>query len=134
MAGGPLSPYSLRRIYPGPEAEPDDASFRALLEPPAADHSFIDLAQLWKTIRKRLYIAIAIPAVLVVVVGIRGLLQPNLYTASSTILIRGSAPQLFSDSNGIQSNQNAQDYAYDPDMFLNTKYELLHTSGMALRT
>lgn len=133
MSAGQLSPYSLRRVAPSVENDSEDLGFRGLLEPPQ-ESSGLDLRQLWKTLRKRIGIVIAIPIVVSVIATIRAMMLPELYTASSTILIRSSTPQLLGDSAApVQANVNSTDMGGDPDMFLNTKYELLHTSSLALK-
>jgi succinoglycan biosynthesis transport protein ExoP len=105
-----------------------------MLQLPELEHGGIDLSQYWKILRKRLGLIIALPLVVGTVVGIRELMLPDLYTASSTILIRGTAPQVFGDSSGqVQSGLAGAEQNGDSDMFLNTKYQLLQTSSLALK-
>src|SRR5581483_4432886 len=94
MSAGPISPYSLRRLTP--TVEDDEPNFQGRLGCTPSGPA-IDLRQLWKTIRKRIGVLVAIPVVVTVVVGIRELMLPDLYTASSTILIRNSAPKVLGD-------------------------------------
>ena len=134
MASGQLSPYSLRRVAPTVEQEPaNEVGFPSVMEP-FSESSGFDVWQLWKIVRKRIGIVIAIPIVIGIFVGIHELMLPELYTASSTILIRNSTPQLFGDSaSGVQSGVSSESAGADPDTFLNTKYELLQTSSLALK-
>ena len=132
MSAGQLSPYSLRRVAPSVETGSGDPGLHGLLEPPS-EGAGIDLRQIWKTLRKRIGIVIAIPIVVCVISAIREMMLPELFTASSTILIRSSTPLLLGDSAAaVQSSVNS-DNGGDTDMFLNTKYELLHTSSLALK-
>ncbi|MGO9604261.1 MAG: GumC family protein [Candidatus Binataceae bacterium] len=108
----------------------EDAGYRGLLDAPSGSGG-IDLWQYWRALRKRIGIVIAIPIVTVIFVGIHEMGLPELYTASSTILIHSSTPQLFQEmGNPIESGANP---SIDPDTFLSTKYELLRTSSLALK-
>jgi len=131
MSAAPQLPYSLRRTAT-PEQVDDQSSFRALLEPPL-DRATIDLPYYWKVLRKRLWLVAAVVIIATVSVGVYELTQPDLYTASSTILIRGSTPQVLDTSAPVQGGVNFAEMAGDPDMFLNTKYQLLQTESLALR-
>ncbi len=132
MSAGPISPYSLRRLTP--TVEVDEPNFQALIDSGSSGPA-IDLHQIWKTIRKHVGVLVAIPIVVTVVVGIREVMLPDLYTASSTILIRSSTPKLLgTDSEGpVQASLTGSDVTGDVDLFLNTKYELLQTSNLALK-
>src|SRR5579885_2938935 len=131
MSAPSLLPYSLRRSLEHSEIDPD--AFRILLGT-GPERDGVDLDRLWKTIRKHVGVLVAIPIVVTVVVGIRELMLPDLYTASSTILIRNSAPKVLGDSEGpVQATLTGSELSGDVDMFLNTKYELLQTSNLALK-
>jgi capsular exopolysaccharide synthesis family protein len=134
MSAGQLSPYSLRRLTPTVEHAPDEAGFHALLDP-QSERIGIDLHQVWKILRKRIGVLVVIPLIAVVVVGIHEMMLPNLYTASSTILIRGSTPRIMGDNQVeiVSASAPSPEMGGDPDMFLNTKYQLLQTESLALR-
>src|SRR5208282_3871378 len=129
MQETPLLSYSLRRSSRADQSETEGADYRSLLDGPSSGGGGIDLWQYWRALRKRLGIVIAIPIVTVILVGIHEMGLSELYTASSTILIRNSTPQLIQEmGNPVESSAGSSDVSVDPEMFFNTKYELLRTS------
>src|SRR5581483_5295380 len=133
MSAAPQLPYSLRRPATTEQIE-DQSSFRALLEPPP-DRASIDLPYYWKVLRKRLWLVTAVVIVATASVGIYELTLPDLYTASSTILIRGSTPRIMGDNQPeiVSASAPSPEMGGDADMFLNTKYQLLQTESLALK-
>jgi len=73
------------------------------------------------------------PLVAAAFVGFRELRLPDLYTASSTILIRSSAPKVFGESAVPIQAAGSDSEGGDTDMVLATKYELLQTPDLALQ-
>lgn len=64
--------------------------------PSQDDDPLIDLREYWRTIRRRLWLAIALPLVFVAFTAIHDLMTPRLYTAQTTILIKSTAPSFYS--------------------------------------
>jgi polysaccharide biosynthesis transport protein len=125
-----LSPYSLRAVPA--QVSRDDGEFQPFPEP-APEGGTFDLLRYWKAVRKRLWIVITAPLVAAAFVGFREMRLPDLYTASSTILIRSSAPKVFGESAAPLQSSGSEADTGDTDMVLATKYELLQTPDLALQ-
>jgi len=125
-----LSPYSLRAVPA--QVSRDDTEFETFVEP-APEGGTFDLLRYWRAVRKRLWIVIAVPLVAASFVAYREIRLPDLYTASSTILIRSSAPKVFGESAAPLQASGSEADAGDTDMVLATKYELLQTPDLALQ-
>lgn len=92
----------------------------------------IDLRQYWRTLRKHKWVLVAVPVALIVLMGIRDLLAPQLYTAKATILIKGNAPQTY---NSIDSPGGSEGAGLSPQWNVDnkTEYSLLQARSLAER-
>jgi len=94
----------------------------------------IDLRQYWRILRKHLWAVVAVPIALVVLVGVRDLLAPRLYTAKATILIKSDTPQVYAytsvdSAGGADGGPSSSQWNVDAK----TEYSLLQARSLAER-
>ena len=113
----------------GQAAYPISASYGAY----GAYGDQVDLRQYWRTLRKhKNWVLVSVPVALIVLMGIRDLLAPQLYTAKATILIKGNAPQMY---NSVDSPGGSEGAGLSPQWNVDnkTEYSLLQARSLAER-
>lgn len=92
----------------------------------------VDLWEYWRTIRKHLWLVLAVPLTLAILVGLRDYMATPLYTAQAEILIKTKVPQVFADASVEPSGSGAgTKSAWDVNA--KTEYQLLKSRSLASR-
>ncbi|MET0180505.1 MAG: polysaccharide biosynthesis tyrosine autokinase [Novosphingobium sp.] len=113
---------------------PDD-SWPAELAPadlgggPGVAHSGLDLSAILATVRRRLWVILAIMAAAVAAAVLLTLLDTPRYTAASSVQINDQSDQVIGSASEALANQAG----WDIDRFLNTQLDVLKSRGLALR-
>jgi polysaccharide biosynthesis transport protein len=119
-----ISPYSIRRTRQARRAQ------LTVLAEDVESNIQDDLHQYWRIIRKHLGLVLAVPAVLVALAILRDAMTTPLYTASSTLLIRSSAPPLLENATvTIVQQSSDSDYGGQDQ----TQIQLLKSKSLAAR-
>ena len=95
------------------------------------DFGKVDLRQYWRVIRKRIWLAMAVPVAFVALIATRDLMTTRLYTAQTIILIKNNAPQLYQYTS-MDSATNV-DGAAQWNINNKTEYTLLKSRNLANR-
>jgi polysaccharide biosynthesis transport protein len=119
-----LSPFFIHRDFP----ESEDPEFAVLDD---EEEFGFDPWKYWWIIRKNLVWALAVPAVLLVVVGLRDLMATRLYTAEATILIHSSEPAIFDQASISPAPETGE--ASSSEMDYQTEYDLLKSRSLAAK-
>jgi polysaccharide biosynthesis transport protein len=119
-----LSPYSIRRTRQARKAQ------LTVLAEDVESNIQDDLHQYWRIIRKHLGLVLSVPAVLVALVILRDAMTTPLYTASSTVLIRSSAPPMLENATVTIVSQSSES---DSGGRNQTQIQLLKSKSLAAR-
>lgn len=117
------SPYFIRPSFPD---QPDAVEVVSSI-PFDDDESQIDPWKYWATIRKHEVLIISCVAVAVIFTALYVFLATPLYTATSTILIKPSAPQILDSSKELRPQEEMPG---EPDYY-KTQYEILKSRSLA---
>lgn len=119
-----LSPYFIERSWSGGDHSDHGA-------PGVAS---IDLWQSWLIVRRHIWIALVVPLLFVLLVGLRDLMATPLYTAQATILIKSNAPRIFDGSSlGVSPGADTAALSSWGDVKYKTDYKLLKARSLAAR-
>ncbi len=119
-----ISPYSIRRTRQARRAH------LTVLAEDVESNIQDDLHQYWRIIRKHLDLVLAVPAFLVTLAILRDAMTTPLYTASSTLLIRSSAPPLLENATVTIVSQSSESDSGGQDQ---TQIQLLKSKSLAAR-
>jgi polysaccharide biosynthesis transport protein len=119
------SPYFIRK-NPEIMVEPVDDPFRRSFHD--EDERKLDLQQYWITLKKHLWLILAMAAAVTILVALRVSMMAPLYTAQSTILLRPGTPQLLENRSGVQSDSGESE---DLENFIKTQCEILKSRALA---
>jgi polysaccharide biosynthesis transport protein len=122
--GKDLSPYSIRR-----ERQPRKAQLTVLAED-LESNVRDDLQQYWRIVRKHLGLVLAVCAVFFVLALLHDMMLTPLYSASSTLLIRNSAPPLLENATVTIISENTDTDSGEQDQ---TQIQLLKSRTLAIR-
>jgi succinoglycan biosynthesis transport protein ExoP len=117
-----LSPYLIRRTAPG----------RNLLPPPRRNDAPVEdgigIDELWRVIRRRLWLTVPLVLSTLLVTGVVLFLMTPSYTAQTKLLIEPEAPQLLNMTQLIEESAGSGEYDY-----YRTQFELLKSRALAAR-
>lgn len=123
------SPYYLRPVDESDHGMVQDGRYEdprlAALTP-----ATVDLSYYWSCLRKHFRLVLAVPLSLIVLVWLRDVMATPQYTAQAVILIKGTAPKIFSGTS-IEGSTDNQDQS--SEIVDRTQYELMKSWTLAAK-